>query len=253
MNRIVMTALLLTAVTGLAGCGAAASAGSSSPGASASPRFGGRNGISGELVQMNGTNLVVNSQSGDVTVVYTNATTFQKTSTGTFADILAGKCLTTSGQKDASGALTATTVRLSDKVNGACRFAGPRTGAPATARPSPPAGRPNFSVVGGEVTAVSGNAVTVTASTGASQTVTVPTTVRVSKSSPATASDLALHQCITANGPKDTSGKVTARSIAIVPPGPSGCATGGRGGFGGGGVPGGGGGAGGGLVPPPGD
>ena len=55
MNRIVMTALVATAATGLAACGAVASAGPSSPRASANPRFGGRNGTSGELVQINGT------------------------------------------------------------------------------------------------------------------------------------------------------------------------------------------------------
>src|SRR6202022_1639163 len=83
MNRIVMTALVATAAIALAGCGATASAGSSSarPAASASPRFGGRNGASGELVQMNGTTLVVNSQTGDVTVLYTGAPTFQRTRT----------------------------------------------------------------------------------------------------------------------------------------------------------------------------
>jgi hypothetical protein len=211
---------------------------------------------------MNGTTLVVNSQNGDITVVYSGSTTFQKTSTGTFADIVSGKCITATGQKDAAGTLTASTVRLTDKVNGACTFgAGQRQGAPPTPRASPPAGRPNFSFAGGEVKAVSGNAVTVVDSAGASQTVTVPTTVRVSKSAPAAASDLALHECITANGSKDASGKVTARAISIVPAGPSGCATGGGrggGGFGGGGFGGGGGGGrgpggGGGAVPPPGD
>ena len=259
MNRIVVTALVSTAAVALAACGAAASAGSTSPrtSASTSPRFGGRNGASGELVQMNGTTLVVNSQTGDVTVVYSSSTTFQRTSTGTFADIVTGKCITATGQKDASGTLTASTVRLTDKVSGACSFGvGPRAGGPPTPRPSPPAGRPNFSFAGGEVKAVSGTAVTVVNSTGASPTVTVPTTVRVSKSSPAAASDLALHECIAANGARDASGKVTARTISIVPAGPSGCAAGvgrGGGGFGGGG--GGGFGGGGGAIggPPPGD
>jgi hypothetical protein len=207
---------------------------------------------------MNGTTLVVNSQTGDVTVVYSSSTTFQRTSTGTFADIVAGKCITATGQKDAAGTLTASTVRLTDKVSGACSFgAGQRPGGPPTPRASPPAGRPNFSFAGGEVKAVSGTAVTVVDSNGASQTITVPTTVRVSKSATAAASDLALHECITANGSKDASGKVTARAISIVPAGPSGCATGGGrggGGFGGGGGGGRGGGGGGfGGGPPPGD
>ena len=240
MNRILTTVgLVATAALGLAACGFGASAGSAAPATSSSPRLGARNGASGELVKMNGMTLVVNSQNGDVTVLYTSSTTFQRTSTGTFADITTGKCLVATGQKDASGTVTAATVRLTDKVNGACALGGaggfgpggggPGGGVPATPRPTPPAGRPNFSFVGGEVTAVAGTSVTVKDSTGASQTVTVPTTVRVSKSATAAASDLALHQCLTANGTRDSSGKVTAGAISIVPPGPSGCATFGRG------------------------
>jgi hypothetical protein len=257
MNRILTTVgLVATAALGLAACGFGASAGSAAPATSSTPRLGARNGASGELVKMNGMTLVLNSQNGDVTVLYTSSTTFQRTSTGTFADITAGKCLVATGQKDSSGTVTAATVGLTDKVNGACALRGaggfgpggrgPGGGVPATPRPTPPAGRPNFSFVGGEVTAVAGTSVTVKDSTGASQTVTVPTTVRVSKSSPAAASDLALHQCLTTNGTRDSSGKVTARAISIVPPGPSGCATIGRG-FGRGG---GGGGGGGGALPP---
>jgi hypothetical protein len=260
MNRLLTIAGLGAAVVGLAACGIG-STGSAAPAASASPRFGGRNGASGELVKINGMTLVVNNQNGDITVLYTSSTTFQRTSTGTLADIATGKCLVATGQKDAAGAVTAATVRLTDKVSGACTLGGggfgpgggPGNGTPPTPRPTPPAGRPNFSFVAGEVTAVAGTAITVKDSTGASQTVTVPTTVRVSKSSPASASDLALHQCLTANGTRDSSGKVTARAISIVPPGPSGCATfgrfgggGGGGGFGGGGGGGFGGGGGGG-------
>jgi len=69
--------------------------------------------------------------------------------------------------------------------------------------------------------------------TGAARTVIVATTVRVSRSSLASASDLALHQCLSATGTRDGSGKVTARAISIVPAGPTGCFTGGGGGFGG--------------------
>jgi hypothetical protein len=84
------------------------------------------------------------------------------------------------------------------------------------------------------VTTVNGTAVTVQPTTGAAQTVTVPTTVTVAESSAASASNLSVGDCIQATGPKDAAGKVTATSLSIVPAGPSGCFTGGRG-FGGGG------------------
>jgi hypothetical protein len=261
LNRLLTPALLAIATVGLAACGAAASAGSASatPKPAASPGFLGRNGASGELVNINGMTLVVNAASGDTTVLYTATTTFQRTSTGSFGDIVAGKCIVATGQKDAAGKVTATAIRLSDPVNSACATgvpaggAGPGGGTRPTPRPRPtPSGAAaNFTFVSGQVTTVSGTSVTIQPATGASQAVTVPTSVTVNKSAAAAATDLKVHQCVSANGPKASSGTVTARSITIVPSGPTGCATGGgRGGFGGGGGGGGFGGGGGAPGPP---
>lgn len=241
MNRTALTATLLLAGLGLAACGAAPAAAGTSVKASPSPGLRVRNGTQGELVQINGTNLILNSASGDLTVAYTDATTFQKTSSGSLQDIAVGRCVVASGAKDPSGNITAATVRLADKVGGTCT-AGPGPGGGgggfAGGRPTPLPGasprpsRGNLAFVAGEVTAVAGTAITVQPAGGAPVTVTVATTVRVSKSSLARAADLALHQCLAAQGPKDASGKVTARAISIVPAGPTGCFTGG-GGFGG--------------------
>ena len=71
----------------------------------------------------------------------------------------------------------------------------------------------------------------------------MPTTVQVSRSESGTVSDLSVGDCILATGSKDATGKVAARTVQIVPAGPSGCFTGGfgrGGGFGGGGGGGGG-------------
>lgn len=260
MNHPALTATLLLAGLGLAACGAAPAAAGTSAKASPSPGFRVRQGTQGELVQINGTSLILNSVNGDVTVLYTDATTFQKTSTGTFQDIAVGRCMVATGAKDPSGNITAATVRLADKVSGACT-AGPGPGAGGGGfgggRPTPLPGasprpnRGNLAFAAGEVTAVAGTAITVQPATGPPVTVMVPTTVRVSKSSLAKASDLALHQCLAAQGPKDASGKVTARAISILPAGPTGCFTGSGGGFGGLGRGAGGGPAG--VVPPPGD
>ena len=81
---------------------------------------------------------------------------------------------------------------------------------------------------------MNGTSVTLQPVTGAAQTISLPTTVTVSESNVASASDLAVGDCIQATGPKDSSGKVAATALSIVPAGPSGCFTGGRGGFGGG-------------------
>ena len=254
MKRLVITASGATMLLALAACGSGSAAGSS--GSSASSNASGsangrgflRNGAAGELVQINGMTLILNTQSGDVTVVYSDTTQILKTSTGTVADVVPGKCIVASGQKDATGAVTASTVRLIDKVNGSCSLGnGPNpNGTPNPNRSLNPnfTPNPNLALIAGEVAGVNGTAVTVTDRTGASHTMTVPTTVRVSKTSAASASDLSVGNCILANGSKDQAGKVTARTLAIQPAGPSGCFTGGfgsglgrgfRGGAGGGG------------------
>lgn len=265
----ILSLVLLSGLT-LAACGTASAPGSAAkPSPSPSARV--RNGAQGELVQIKGNTLVLNATAGDVTVSIDTTTTFVKTSTGTFADIVKGKCVLATGQKDSTGAVTASAVRLTDKVNGSCTLGqggpgGPGGGPVFGASPNPnrsprPNASPrpnNLAFVGGEVTAVLGTAVTVDSATGGTQTVTVPTTVPVSKSAVAAATDLALHQCIAANGPRDAAGIVAARTVQIVPAGPSGCFTGtgrGFGGFGGfgGGRRGGGGGGGGAAGAPPGD
>jgi hypothetical protein len=260
MKRTMMTALIGVATALFAACGVNATGGAPTSKASPSSGFRARNGASGELVQMNGMTLILsNSQSGDITVLYTADTTFQKTSTGALADIATGKCIVATGPKDASGQVTASMVRLSDPVGGACSFgAGPGGGfGQPSPRPNPSPGaspRPgrNFSAVAGLVTAKAGLSVTVKDSAGNPQTLIVPTTVMVTRSNTAGAADLALHECLQANGARDAAGKVTARSITIVPAGPSGCFTGGGRGFGGGGGGGFGGGGGGFGGPPPG-
>jgi hypothetical protein len=106
----------------------------------------------------------------------------------------------------------------------------------AVPRRTPPPGQPLPAFATGKVTAVDGTSVTLQPATGAAQTITVPTTVTVAESNVASASALAVGDCIQATGPKDSSGTVDATALSIVPAGPSGCFTGGRGfgGFGGG-------------------
>jgi len=249
MKRLVIAAPVAAAVLTLAACGSSAAPSTSpSSNGNSSARNGGangpgglrRNGAAGELAQINGTTLILNTTNGDVTVDYTSSTTITRTRTGALADIVSGSCLIATGTKDATGTLVASTVRLSQPVNGACTL-GPGGNRPpgagrnpnATPRPAP-AGAPNFAFAAGKVTTVNGTAVTLQPASGAAQTVTVPTTVTVSESNVDTASDLAVGDCIQAAGSKDSSGKVTATSLSIVPSGPTGCFTGGRGGFGGG-------------------
>jgi hypothetical protein len=262
MQRILGIATVVGVSCVLSGCGGTASPGAAttSPGASSSQNGrgaggAGRNGAQGELVKISGSQLVLTGQAGDSTVTIGDATTVQKTRTGAVSDIVAASCIVATGQKDATGAVTASTVRLSAKVSGSCAIGAPGggNGAPRSPRPSgqaqPPAsgGGTPPAFVAGEVTTVAGTAVTVRDTAGAVQSVIVPTTVRVSVVLAATTADLTVGSCVSANGSRDASGNVTATSLSIVPAGPSGCfsgaggrGAGGRGGAAGGGAAGGG-------------
>jgi hypothetical protein len=241
MNRpITIAAFVAAFVVAACGNGATAANSSSSP----SPSRGAnlfRNGASGQLVQINGQTLILTSAAGDTTVSYTSTTTITKTSTSTLADIVPGTCIVATGQKDATGMLVATTVRVSPKTSAGCLTVrtGPSPAPGASPRPSPSA-QSNVSFVAGAVTAANGISITVLTATAGSVTITVPTTATVSRTSAATTADLLTGECLRATGPKDSAGAVQATSITITPPGPSGtCSTRG-GGFPGGGFPGGG-------------
>lgn len=215
----------------LAACGANATASTSPRAGTATNQF--RNGASGQLVQINGQTLILSGANGDTTVSFTSATTISKTSMATLADIVPGTCIVAIGQKDATGTLIATTVRLAPMTSSGCplaRPAGPRTNPVASPRPRPTA-QPSFNVVSGQVTAVSGTSITVLTPSG-SQAITVPTTAGVTVNAAAAASDLQNGECIRAVGSKDSAGAMQATSIIITPPGPSGTCSGGFPGFG---------------------
>ena len=247
MKRTLLAATGVLATVAMAACGNATSASTTTPSGSVNPSPSGnprRGGTAGELVRITGSSLLLNTQSGDVGVTLGGTTPVTKTRTGTLVDITAGSCIIATGQKDAAGALTASAVRLSPKQNGTCTggFGGP--GGPGGAPDASASPRPNRTprpgvtppaVARGEVTNVVGTAVTLTDQNGAPLTVTVPTTVQVAVSQVITSSQLAVGDCVLATGPKDSKGAVTARSVNVVPPGPSGCFTGGGGGFPGGG------------------
>lgn len=241
MNRSLP--LVAVAAFVLAACGSPASAAKTSPSPSGGNAF--RNGASGQLVQVNGQTLILSGPNGDTTVTVTATTTYTKTSIATLADITKGSCIVANGQKDAaSGAITATNVRVSPKTATGCAVrpfapgATPGATPPADATPRPsPSAQPNAAFVTGEVTAASGTSVTVKTAAGNSQTITVASAATITDTADVTAAALQNGQCVRANGARDAAGNVQATSVTITPAGPSGtCTTGGgfgRGGFGG--------------------
>lgn len=244
MNRFVPV-IAVAAVALIAACGSKANA--SSAAASPTPDRGAqfRNGGTGQLVQINGQTLILTGASGDTVVTLSATTTLSRTSVAALADVVPGVCIVATGRKDASGALTATTVRISAKGPSGCGAGGFGPGAGTGASPPPgasprptPSGLPNAAFSAGEVTAASGTSITVVTAAAGSQVITVPTTAAITKTYGASTTDLHTGECIRATGPKDAAGAIQATSIAITPAGASGtCATG----FGGGRGPGGGG------------
>jgi hypothetical protein len=247
MNRAPLGAGGLACLAMVA-CGSAAASVGSTP--SASPSTGGRAGFArnaafGQLVQINGSTLILSGTAGDSTVTYAATTTITQTSTGTLANITPGICIAATGTKNAAGMMTASTVLLSAPAKGSCATTGfgagaggsfsPRPG--ATPRPSfsPPAGIAGLTAARGQVKAVTGTSVTLTATNGITTTINVPTTVKVTTSTVIQAAALQTGECVTALGPKNSSGTVAARSLTITPAGANGCTAGFGGGFGRGG------------------
>ncbi|HEY4025878.1 MAG TPA: DUF5666 domain-containing protein [Candidatus Dormibacteraeota bacterium] len=238
----------------LGGCGSIGNTTGASSGtattASPSPARGNGTAVVGQVAEVGSGKLTVTDRAGNVTVTYDSSTSVLQSGTGSLTDVVQGACVGAMGQKDAAGAITATTLTVMLNMNGNCTppagvsggVQGNRGASPSPAGASPGlsfgnignGAQADFTNVRGKVTAVSGGTLTVQPQTGDSVTVVVPSTARVTRLVTSTAARLAAGECVTANGQRDSSGTVKARSILISAPGPNGCT---RGGFGGGGRP----------------
>jgi hypothetical protein len=84
--------------------------------------------------------------------------------------------------------------------------------------------------VRGKLTAVNGSTLTVQPQTGNPVTVMLTSSTTVTRLVTSSTARIAVGECVTANGSKDSSGAVKARTVLISPPGANGSCT-----FGGGG------------------
>jgi hypothetical protein len=216
-------------------------------------------GTFGTAAAVSATNVEVqNPTNGQVTVNFNASTTFTDTVPATLADVTVGSCVTVAAATGGTQAktLTARTVTVSAPASGGtCTgggggFGGAGAGAPGTTRtPNPSRPRPtgtngapaNFGAAFGSVTAASPTGFTVQGvargtTPAVTTVVTVNSTTTYTKTAAATSSTLVVGDCVTAVGTADDTGAVTARTINISKPGPTGCTAGfgGRGGFRGG-------------------
>jgi hypothetical protein len=245
----------------VAACGGGSSASSSTPSAAPSPsasRSGSGQtppGAFGTAAAVSPSSLEVqNPSSGQVTVNFGAATKFSEAEPAALSAVAVGDCVVATGTPSAgaSGSLTARTVSITQPIGGLCTAqpgAGfgsggfrPRLGN-GRSTPSPrPSGRPanrNGATAFGKVASMSGSSFVVQGTlrtfTGSSAspssastkvTVTVGASTTFTKVVPVTHTALAVGECISALGPVDDTGAVTATSIGIRPAGPNGCFTG---------------------------
>lgn len=263
-----LAGVLAAAALALAACGSStatsASASRATPTSTPTSTPTAPPGASGTIAALTGQSMEVqNPRSGQTTVTYTATTTFTQTVSATASAVTTGACVTAvaappAGRSSSSSTtvpatppktLSATTVLVHPAVAGSCSRGGPggfgarRPSGTTAPRGSVPANRRRGAFgagrfASGEVAAVTGTSFTVTETnpkTGAHTTVTVDTTssTQFSQTEPATPADLAVGKCVRALGPASSTGAVSARSLAISSPGPSGCTAGfGAGGFG---------------------
>ncbi|RNL78669.1 hypothetical protein [Nocardioides marmorisolisilvae] len=212
-------------------------------------------GASGKIAEVDGSTAQVQSQqNGQVAVTWNSHTTFTQQVAAKQSDVKVGDCVVAMpSQSDTSSSdststddtkVTAATVRITS-TSGDCTtgFGGPGGGQRPNFNGTPPSGAPSnlpsgaptngtgrgqfrgsFGAVG-KVTAVSGSGFKVEATrpggTGSSDTTTTSVAVTTTSSTTfttnakASASDVKTGGCMTAQGTTDSTGAVTAKTVAL--------------------------------------
>ncbi|WP_027860158.1 DUF5666 domain-containing protein [Marmoricola sp. URHB0036] len=203
---------------------------------------GGGPGGSGMVAAVSGSTAQVQGPEGQVAVSWNARTTFTRQVSAAAEDLKVGDCvmaMPSSPSSDDTSTVAAATVRISKAVGGSCtngfvdqRGGGPGDG-PRTDQQSPPEGAPSgapsdgvrrggFGAVG-KVTAISGTGFTVESVRPGSEetssiTVTTTGTTTWLTSAKANSKDVKVGHCVTSVGRPDSTGAITATSIAVSQP-----------------------------------
>lgn len=262
VSQVMAALALIPLLTVLAACGGSSSgapaaqapnpaptqAQNRAPGSGGQGGTGAFPGASGLIAAAAPGTLQVQSTTAQNTVVYTAATTFTQVTPG---HVAAGDCVIVTGTPAAGSTqgLTATSARITAKVNGACPTNGSNgAGLPGGQFSGRPPGAPNggsgarraFASATGTVSSVAGSTVLVkgtlrngpgaasaaTPATPITITVTLPASATVTQTVPATSAAAVVGQCARVIGPANSVGAITAKSITISKPGVNGCRTG---------------------------
>ena len=241
-------ALLLT----LASCGkdqvddTATDTSAAGTGAQGSTSFSGPPGASGEVADVSGRTMQVqNATLGQVAVTWTATTTFSQQIAASLKDVSVGDCVMVTSDSGSASAATdaidADTVRITPAVDGQCTPGGGPGSGPGrlmTSGPAPegmPSGMPSGAPqrmdgaggAFGTVTAVSATGFTVdsvrppasgsTDTATASIKVTVTDDTSYTTTAKATSAAVKVGVCVDARGAEDSTGAVTADTVAISP------------------------------------
>lgn len=201
-------------------------------------------GGSGKVAAVAGSTAQVQGDGAQVAVTWTAKTTFTQQVSAKARDLKVGDCAmampamdSTPDSPDSTSNVTAATVRISTPVDGSCTngMRGPGNGAQRD-QVAPPEGteqrgpkdgdgpvrRGSFGAVG-KVTAVDGNGFTVeSVRPGSSESSTVSVTTSAdtawTRSAKATSEDVKVGRCVASVGKADSTGAITATSIAVSQP-----------------------------------
>lgn len=194
-------------------------------------------GASGMIAEINGTTLQVQDADSQTAVTYTASTSFSRQVNGAIGDVTVGSCVrVTSADAADATAVAATSIAVTDAVDGQCVWAGggdgsPRAGGrPSGAQSGAPSGMPSGApggmpsglgrMLAGQVAVVDGDVVTVsTTQPGAGEATTITVTLTddtvVTTTEKASAAALDVGLCATARGDADTTGAITATAISL--------------------------------------
>jgi hypothetical protein len=261
MKVIGTGAVVLALAAVLAGCGSSGGNGSGGPstqgsggqggsftgrpGAAGGPDFPG---ASGKIAAVSGRTAQVQSADSQTAVTWNARTTFAQEVKAAAADVQVGDCVVAMPTASSSAAASSTTVAAGTvrilSTSGDCtRGPGGRPGrtfvsGPSGAPTAPPSGAPSGMPSGGpgrfvslgtagKVTAVHSDGFTVASTRpgGTTQDVRVTTssTTSYTRTAKATASEVKVGLCLTAQGTRDGTGAVTARSVNLSQPVDGGC------------------------------
>jgi hypothetical protein len=196
-----------------AACGGGATA---APATGATPKpapQGARNFVRGEIVQVKGDRITLTARDGsDVSFTMTPTTAVRQEQDALISDATVGSCAFGIGERVGSDLVTAAQVVLTAP--------GPK--GPDDCRRGSGGALHHLGVAGGQITAISADTYTVNSNSGP-QRFQVGGQTKVVRLVDASAASLATGQCVTARGPKNSDGEVSAKSVVISPSMVGGC------------------------------